>query len=287
MFDLELYLKDHAALVETALAEFLPQEGELAESMRYTTLGGGKRIRGVLLLAAAEYIGYAALETLLPAAASLECIHAYSLIHDDLPCMDDDEIRRGKPTNHKVYGEALALLAGDGLLTFAFELMAKVKRPPEDVVAAISDLAQAAGPSGMVEGQVFDLAEKEEVTLEELEAINLRKTAALITTALSCGARLAGAEKEDLEALIIYGTKLGLAFQIVDDLLDLEGDPEKLGKAIGADARQGKTTYPMLMGQKEAKAYAQKTIIEAKEALDPGRGEALFAIADYVITRQW
>lgn len=288
MFNLDTYLSQRAALIEEALTELLPQEGKLAEAMRYTTLGGGKRLRGVLLLAAAEYSGMDQIELVLPAAASLECIQAYSLIHDDLPCMDDDKMRRGKPTNHLVFGEAMALLAGDGLLTFAFELMSGLLLPAANVVAAIRDLAKATGPTGMVEGQAFDLEwTGHDLTLSQLEQLHLRKTAALLCTALRCGAYLAGAREEDLEALTCYGLKFGLAFQIIDDLLDMKGDPEKLGKATGADARLGKITYPVLLGEEKARSLAVEAIGEGKAGLDPTRGAALFTLADYVISRQW
>lgn len=287
MFNLATYLKERAALIEKTLDTLLPREGKLAEAMRYTTLGGGKRLRGVLLLAAAEYAGIDDIEPILPAAASLECIQAYSLVHDDLPCMDDDKMRRGKPTNHLVFGEAMALLAGDGLLTFAFELLSSLKLPAANKLAAIGDLAKATGPSGMVEGQALDLEwTGQDISLEQLQKLHLRKTAALLCSALRCGAHLAGANSDDLDALTTYGLKFGLAFQIIDDLLDLKGDPEKLGKATGSDARLGKATYPVLLGEEKARAMAVEAIGEGKAALDKKRGEALFEIADYVISRE-
>lgn len=287
MFNLEAYLKERASLVEGALEKLLPKGGKLAESMRYTTLGGGKRLRAILLLASAEYSGWTDLDSILPAAAALECIQAYSLIHDDLPCMDDDELRRGKPTNHLVFGEAIALLAGDGLLTFAFELFSKLKLPAGNVLAAVRDLAEAIGPSGMVEGQAMDLEwTGKRLTLEQLEQLHLRKTAALLCASLRCGAHLAGAQEADITALATYGQKFGLAFQIVDDLLDEVGDPEKLGKATGSDARLGKVTYPVLLGAEKARKLAARAIEEAKAALEPERGTALFGIADYVLSRQ-
>lgn len=287
MFNLDTYLKERAALVEEALSQLLPKEGKLAEAMRYTALGGGKRLRGVLLLAAAEYSGLERIQLVLPAAASLECIQAYSLIHDDLPCMDDDKLRRGKPTCHLVFGEAMALLAGDGLLTFAFELLASLQLPEANKLAAIGDLAKAAGPTGMVEGQALDLEwTGHDLSLKQLEQLYLRKTAALLCSAIRCGAHLAGAKNKDLEALTYYGMKFGLAFQIVDDLLDRKGDPEKLGKATGSDARLGKNTYPVLLGETEARALATEAIQEGKARLDAKRGEALFSLADYVISRE-
>ena len=219
MFNLDKYLKERAALIEETLAMLLPKEGKLAESMRYTTLGGGKRFRGVLLLAAAEYSGLDDLKLILPAAASLECIQAYSLIHDDLPCMDDDEMRRGKPTNHLVFGEAMALLAGDGLLTFAFGLC-HPKAAGNKYCSCNEDLqgfrsCRHGGRAGFG-SQLTEMS----LSLDQLEQIHLRKTATLICTSLRCGAHLAGASKADLEALTEYGTNFGLAFQIVDDLLD-------------------------------------------------------------------
>jgi geranylgeranyl diphosphate synthase type II len=287
MFELDSYLKQRAAMVEDSLTQLLPRDGVLADAMRYTTLGGGKRLRAVLFLAAAEYSGLAELKAVMPAAAALECVQAYSLIHDDLPCMDDDEMRRGKPTNHRVFGEAVALLAGDGLLTYAFELLSKLNLPAANVLAAISDLAVAIGPAGMVEGQALDCQwTGKRLSLEQMKQLHLRKTAALLCSALRCGAHLAGAQEADLAALTAYGLNFGLAFQIIDDLLDEAGDPEKMGKNAGSDARLGKTTYPVLLGAAEAKKLAVSAIADAKAALAPARSEALSGLADYVISRQ-
>ena len=228
----------------TAPADGWPET--LREAMRYSLLADGKRLRSVLVLLAAKAAGGSP-EAALPAACAVEMVHTYSLIHDDLPAMDDDDLRRGKPTNHKVYGEAMAILAGDALLTRAFEVMASDVKPAEVAARCTARLAGAAGPSGMVGGQVDDLqGEKCEGHLDQLHSIHRRKTGALLSVSLELGALIAGADQTTQDALASYGEKLGLAFQITDDLLDVQGEEGAVGKRVGKDSERGKMTFPAL-----------------------------------------
>ena len=295
-FDLNAYLKERKLLVEEALEHYLPpQKGfynPIVEAMRYSLFAGGKRLRPILCLAATEIVG-GKKETALPVACALEMIHTYSLIHDDLPAMDNDDFRRGKPTNHRVFGEAMAILAGDGLLTEAFylltypDLLAKI--PPAQLVWISHLIAQAAGFRGMVSGQVMDLeATGKEIGLEELKAIHDHKTGALIRVAVESGAIIGGGNRTEVEALKEYGTQIGLAFQIVDDVLDIEGNPEDMGKNIGSDEPQQKATYPKLVGLNEAKEMAQTCIKRGIHALKPfgERAMPLKALAQYIIERR-
>jgi len=295
-FDLNAYLKERKLLVEEALEHYLPpQKGfynPIVEAMRYSLFAGGKRLRPILCLAATEIVG-GKKETALPVACALEMIHTYSLIHDDLPAMDNDDFRRGKPTNHRVFGEAMAILAGDGLLTEAFylltypDLLAKI--PPAQLVWISHLIAQAAGFRGMVSGQVMDLeATGKEIGLEELKAIHDHKTGALIRVAVESGAIIGGGNRTEVEALKEYGTQIGLAFQIVDDVLDIEGNPEEMGKNIGSDEPQQKATYPKLVGLNEAKEMAQTCIKRGIHALKPfgERAMPLKALAQYIIERR-
>src|SRR5579864_2568506 len=222
----------------------------LQEAMAYSLQAGGKRLRPILVLLSCEACG-GTVEAALPAACAVEMVHTYSLIHDDLPAMDNDDLRRGRPTNHIVFGEALAILAGDGLLTLAFEVLARDVVPAETAAACCADLARAAGMAGMVGGQVADLeAEGRTVaSLEELEGIHRRKTGALLASGLTMGARIARAGNDDLHRLSSFGRCLGLAFQITDDLLDVCGSVQTLGKAVQKDASHGKLTYPSLLGE--------------------------------------
>jgi geranylgeranyl diphosphate synthase type II len=294
------YLSEVAALVEAALDRLLPAESveprELHRAMRYSALGGGKRVRPALVCLGAELFG-GHREAALPLACAFECVHVYSLIHDDLPAMDDDDFRRGRPSNHKVFGEALAILAGDGLLTFAFELAAGSTEDPARARAAVLELARAAGPqAGMVGGQTLDLrgegrtTEPVLATIAALEAVHLAKTAALITGAVRAGAIHGGAEPEGAEAVGRYGRALGLAFQVVDDILDVEGTTQDLGKTAGKDAAAGKLTYPGLLGLDAARAHARRLVDDAKAALAPYSGQpaaALLAdLADLVRDRR-
>jgi geranylgeranyl diphosphate synthase, type II len=258
--------------------------------MRYSLFAGGKRVRPILAIAATEAVGGTA-EDVLPMACALECIHTYSLIHDDLPALDNDDYRRGRLTNHKVFGEANAILAGDALLTFAFELMGDVRQwkqfMPARVVQVIHEVAHAIGTFGMIGGQVVDLQmEGQDVELPTLQYIHAHKTGALIRASVRSGAILGGGSPAEVEALTHYGTHVGLAFQIVDDILDVEGASAVLGKTAGKDAAAGKPTYPALYGLDESRRRAEASMARALEALDAVRiGGHLPAIARWVLAR--
>lgn len=257
----------------------------LRDAMRYSLLNGGKRLRGCMLLAAWDMAGGQG-EDPLPFAAALEMIHAYSLIHDDLPAMDNDTLRRGKPTNHVVYGEAMAILAGDGLLTHAFELMAASSHPR--AFRALGEIARAAGVSGMLAGQTLDVTlEGTSPTRDVVEKIHLGKTAALLTAPITAGLVLAGASEDQIAAGRDYGRHLGLAFQIVDDLLDLEGDAALMGKTLGKDAAEGKLTWPACVGMDKARTDAAYHIQAAADALAPfgNAAEFLQGLAFYTLHR--
>ncbi len=293
VFDLAGYISRRRSLMEEAIDRLLPRpdgpdDAPVFEAMRYSIKAGGKRLRPLLFLAGAEAVG-GGIEPLVPFACALECIHTYSLIHDDLPAMDDDDLRRGRPTCHKAFGEAIAILAGDGLLTLAFELMTRTSGPsappPETVLEAIQVLARAAGVSGMVGGQTADiLAEGKEITAGTLDLIHRKKTGALIAASVETGAMLGGGSRKEISSLGEYGTNLGLAFQIMDDILDVTGDPALLGKKTGADARRKKAAYPALFGIEEAKRRADDLLSRAGEALSGfgPEGDPLRAIAQYV-----
>ena len=283
----------YAALIEAELAGRLGKmdgvPAVLREAMSYSTCGGGKRFRGALALGACAAVGGRE-EVALRAACALEMVHAFSLIHDDLPCMDDDDLRRGKPTNHKVYGEAIALLAGDGLLVGGLAVLAERTAgcPPARTLAAVCTLLDALGPSGMIGGQVMDmLAEQVQIDLPALRSLHAAKTGALIRASVKIGALLGGAHPDQLAALDVYGEALGLAFQIVDDLLDLSGDMATLGKTPGSDLRSGKSTYPALLGQEEARTMAEGEIARAVVSLASfgERGAVLAEMAEYVGAR--
>jgi len=290
------YLEERRLQVDEALGRYLPETGdhpkEIHEAVRYSVFAGGKRLRPILVLAAAEAAG-GQVEHALPAAAAIELIHTYSLIHDDLPAMDDDDFRRGRPTCHKVYGEALAILAGDALLTQAFILLSGESPAPGIAGPArlrvINEIAQAAGSRGMVGGQVVDiLQEDREVDLATLLYLHTHKTGSLIRACLRVGGIISSAGSEQMEALTRYGDRIGLAFQIVDDILDLEGSLEALGKRAGSDLRKKKATFPGLLGLEESRQRARSLVREAKHALSVfgDRGAALGAIADYVVARR-
>ncbi|MCG0313333.1 MAG: polyprenyl synthetase family protein [Calditerricola sp.] len=289
------YLRERAAAVDNEMRRLLARGDippRLREAMAYSLFAGGKRIRPVLLLAAMEALG-ASCEPGLPAACAVEMIHTYSLIHDDLPAMDDDDWRRGRPTNHRVFGEAMAILAGDALLTEAFGVLASESAargvPPETIVALVRELAEAAGATGMVGGQVLDLeAEGKGVSVNELVTVHRRKTGALLVFCARAGALLAGADARQLEALTHYAEHLGLAFQIQDDILDEVGDAAKLGKPVGSDRRKGKGTFPALLGVEASRRDLARLSDAAKAALAvPGiDGGMLAALADYLLTRE-
>jgi geranylgeranyl diphosphate synthase, type II len=294
------YLKTRRAWVEQALAhtvETLTSESEiLTKSMSYSLLAGGKRLRPILVLAAGEACSHEPIATLkgqlMPVACSLEMIHTYSLIHDDLPAMDNDDLRRGQPTNHKVFGEAVSILAGDALLTEAFKVMTQTPTgtiTPAILMAVIQDIADAAGANGMAGGQQIDLeAEGKSLQLCDLEHLHHCKTGRLIEVSVTSGAKLAGASPQQVEALTQYGRSIGLAFQIVDDILDIEGATEDLGKPSGSDQAHDKSTYPALLGIEDSKKKAQLVIDQALKSLDGFAESAtpLRELAQYIIQRQ-
>ncbi len=291
-FDLAAYLQERQMLVEAALDRSLPvtYPEKIYEAMRYSLLAGGKRLRPILCLATCELIG-GTIEMAMPTACALEMIHTMSLIHDDLPAMDNDDYRRGKLTNHKVYGEDIAILAGDGLLAYAFEHVAiETKDVPYDrLLRIVAILGRAVGAAGLVGGQVVDLESegKTEVCLETLNFIHNHKTAALLEASVTSGSILAGVSDADLQRLTHYAQHIGLAFQIVDDILDITATQEELGKTAGKDLRAQKATYPSVWGLEESKQQAQALVQKAKaELADFGdRAKPLIAIADFITAR--
>ncbi len=278
--------------VDAALEQYLNLPSDcpdrLRDSMKYSVAAGGKRLRPLLTLMACEACG-GSVEAALPAAAAIEMIHTYSLIHDDLPAMDNDDFRRGLPTNHKQFDEATAILAGDGLLTLAFEVIAQHVQPAQVAASCVLDLANAAGPEGMVGGQMADLQGENSglESLEQLEAIHLRKTGRLLRSALTMGARIAQADPQTLDSLDHFGKCVGLAFQITDDLLDTTGDATKMGKAVRKDAALGKLTYPGLLGLAESRRRAEQLVDEACRSIAHlgDRGHRLEALARFVLER--
>lgn len=291
--DLKEYLKQRCQLVDHALDGCLPAGAELPASlhgsMRYSVFAGGKRVRPILLLAACEAVG-GTLETALPAACAMEMIHTYSLIHDDLPAMDDDDFRRGNPTNHKVFGEATAILAGDALLTEAFILLSREDGgDPHARLKVIHEIAGASGSRGMVGGQQVDMESegKHDIDLPLLSYIHTHKTGALIRASVRAGAILGGASDDQLRKLTRFGEAIGLAFQIADDILDVEGTTEQLGKDAGSDEARGKATYPALVGLEASKERARELVDMALAALEnfDERAEPLRAIASYIVKR--
>ena len=268
-------------LVEAALLEELGVESalvpQLADSMRYSLMAGGKRLRPILVMAAADAVGARGTD-FVQVACGIEMIHTYSLIHDDLPAMDNDDYRRGKLTNHKVYGEALAILAGDALLTQAFEVILRQQGVPAEVlVQVVREMSVAAGPNGMVGGQVIDmLSEGKRISLEELRRMHMGKTGALFRAAIRSGAILGGADAARLEALTTYADCFGLAFQITDDILDVVGDEAVIGKPVGSDERNDKSTYVTLTSLEEARELAAETVAKALKVLELFGKEADF-----------
>jgi len=279
-------------LVEKQLAEELKAnpalDSKLAEAMEYSLMAGGKRMRPILVMAAADAVGGQG-EDFLATGCALEMIHTYSLIHDDLPAMDNDDYRRGKPTNHKVFGDAMAILAGDALLTLAFEVVGRQQGVSDaKKLAVVREFSIAAGQSGMVGGQALDLeAEGRQIDMDALQRLHMGKTGALFRAAIRSGAILAGASDEQLAALSEYADKFGLAFQITDDILDVTGDEAVLGKPVGSDERNDKSTYVTLTSLDEAKRLAQKTVDEAVEAIGPLGENASFLreLVQFLVSR--
>ncbi len=295
--EIKNYLNEQRQLVETAFDQFVPQAyGDFKDhidAMRYSLLAGGKRIRPILCLASARAIAGISIEDqdILPTACALECIHTYSLVHDDLPAMDNDDLRRGKATNHVLYGEAGAILAGDGLLTWAFDLLSNPAHGNLDAdkkLRITHCISRAAGSFGMVGGQALDIAtENTRFPFKTLQTIHRSKTGALITASVIAGGIAAGASHAQLNSLENYGNQIGLAFQIVDDLLNATSTTEQLGKAAGSDAELGKATYPSYFGIEETRKRAKKAVEEAKNCLADfdNKARPLRLLADYIYTR--
>lgn len=293
--DLAALIQQTTQKVEQRLNELLPAESTapttIHQAMRYSVFAGGKRIRPLLCLQAALACGGSE-DAALDAACALEVLHTYTLIHDDLPCMDNDDLRRGKPTNHKVFGEGVAVLAGDALLTEAFAMLARM---PENAAYGVRDyvaeLAAQTGSLQLIGGQVLDLeGEGRPLSLEEIRAIHLGKTAALIMASVRLGGMAAGCSAEQLSALTTYGRNLGLAFQIIDDVLDVTSSPEVLGKSIGKDAKVAKATYSALVGIDHARAEARELTAAARAALGifpEDKQTNLLAINDYLLSRNY
>jgi len=295
MIDLSAYLKNKNQQINVALEKILhdsqPSE-PIVEAMKYSLMAGGKRIRPVLCIAAAEAVGGKP-QAVLPAACALEMVHTYSLIHDDLPAMDNDDLRRGKPTCHVAFDEATAILAGDALLTLAFEVLSSVQISGETQalgwLKVIHIISTAAGYRGMIQGQMLDMAaEGQHLTVDELKSMHALKTGALIEASLLCGAVLADARKRQMEVLGSYARNIGLAFQVTDDILNVEGNPKVMGKAAGTDELREKSTYPALLGIKTSRQYARNLVDEALQVLEVFDKEAdpLRALAMYIIERK-
>jgi len=293
---IEQYLDERKTLVDKALQKFMPRPSGLASdvinAMNYSLFAGGKRVRPILCMAGAEAVG-GSTDSVVPVACAIELIHTYSLIHDDLPVMDNDDLRRGKPTNHKVFGEAVALLAGDGLLTLAFNLMAGYgaeKEVEKKALLRVIDLiASAAGYKGMVGGQVVDITyEGKEPDPSVVEYIHRHKTAALIAASVTAGTILAGGNKDEEKSINRYGQQIGLAFQIADDILNIQGDRKIMGKGTGSDKEKGKITYPSVFGTAESTKIQKELIKNAIESLKgfDNRAEPLRDLARYIINRK-
>lgn len=289
-------LKKRVNDVEVLLNEYMPKEEgyqkTIFESMNYSLSAGGKRLRPILTLEACKLVGGNEKDAI-PFAVAIEMIHTYSLIHDDLPALDNDDLRRGRKTNHKVYGEAMAILAGDGLLNYAYEIMLRESIRKEDsnrYLKAINEIAKASGIYGMIGGQVVDIeSEGKSIDMDKLDFIHMNKTAAIIVGCMRAGAIVGGATDEQLENITEYAKNIGLSFQIVDDILDVIGDEVKLGKKVGSDIDNDKSTYPSLIGLEKSKEIASKLILEAKMSIgnfDKDR-EFLNGLADYIVDREY
>jgi geranylgeranyl diphosphate synthase, type II len=290
--DVLAQLARHGKAVEAYMRNALARQADaprlLVESMDYSLMAGGKRLRPTLVLESAIACGGAVNSSALSAAGAIELIHTFSLVHDDLPAMDNDDLRRGRPTNHKVYGDAMAILAGDAMVSVAFELIA-TDADPAVAARLIAELAHATGPQGMIGGQVLDMdGEQKSLSLEQLQQLHRMKTGALLRSACRLGALSTNASEAQLSALTDFGRYLGLAFQIVDDILDVTASPEQMGKATGKDAAKGKNTYPALLGLEEAKRHANAQLDAALNVLKPfgPAAEGLKNLASFVVERQ-
>lgn len=289
-------LKNRVVNIEDLLNEYMPKvEGyqkTIFDSMNYSLKAGGKRLRPILTVEACKLVGGNEKDAY-PFAVAIEMIHTYSLIHDDLPALDNDDLRRGRKTNHKVYGEAMAILAGDGLLNYAYEIMLREslsKGEPEKYLKAINEIAKASGIYGMIGGQVVDIeSEGKSIDMEKLDFIHMNKTAAIIIGCMRAGAIIGGASEEELENVTKYAKNIGLSFQIVDDILDIVGDEAKLGKKVGSDIDNEKSTYPSLIGLEKSKETANKLIAEAKMSIDYINKDSEFLnnLADYIVDREY
>ncbi len=294
MIDIEKYLKSYQEDINKKILEFLKSSdtsNRIVQAMRYSILAGGKRIRPILTIAAAEAT-HARVSDVLPVACAVEMIHTYSLIHDDLPAMDNDRLRRGKPTSHIQFDEATAILAGDALLTLAFEILSSTQNNTSENLSRhlkiIHVMARAAGYQGMVQGQMQDIcAEGNKLDLDELTTMHSLKTGALIEASIVVGALLGNAGQKKMDSLRSYAQHIGLAFQVIDDILNVSGDPVKLGKAVGTDTDRGKNTFPGLMGMTKATVYADNLVQSALKALAlfDNKADPLRAIAHYIIDR--
>ena len=287
-------LKVKIGYIEELLNEYMPEEEgyqkKIMEAMNYSLKAGGKRFRPILTLESCKAVGGNE-EDAIPFAMAIEMIHTYSLIHDDLPALDNDDLRRGKPTNHKVFGQAMATLAGDALLNYAFEVMLSSsidKNDPNKYLKAINEIAKHAGIYGMIGGQVVDVeSQNNTIEKEKLEFIHMNKTAAMIVGCMRAGAIIGNASDDELERITKYGRNIGLSFQIVDDILDIVGDETKLGKPIGSDIANNKSTYPSLLGLEKSRQLAKELINEGKASIEGLSSEVEFLnkLADYIISR--
>ena len=292
--DLKSYLVSRQKLIDHALNRYLPKEkvkpATIHKAMRYSLFAGGKRLRPILCLAAAETCG-GTIDNALPLACALECIHTYSLVHDDLPSMDNDDFRRGRPTCHKVFGDGIAVLAGDALLTIAFEIVSRAKPTPRyDLSILLREIAVAAGSRKLIAGQVADLqAEGKKATAVQVRYIHESKTAAILAASVGLGAMSANANPKQLGAITRFGRALGLAFQVVDDILDVTQTSEKLGKSAGKDVAANKATYPAVFGLERSRSEAKKLTRQAHSALSSfgPKAEALHALANYLLEREY
>ena len=289
-------LKSRVNNIEILLNEYMPKEEgyqkTIFEAMNYSLSAGGKRLRPILTLEACKLVGGNEKDAI-PFAAAIEMIHTYSLIHDDLPALDNDDLRRGRKTNHKVYGEAMAILAGDGLLNYAYEIMLKESIGKDDsnkYLKAINEIAKASGIYGMIGGQVVDIeSEGKSIAKDKLDFIHMNKTAAIIIGCMRAGAIIGGASENQLENITKYAKNIGLSFQIVDDILDIVGDEAKLGKNVGSDIDNEKSTYPSLIGLEKSKEVANQLIKEAKASINQISKDNAFlnGLAEYIVDREY